>query len=410
MFGSRILEVAIGVIFVYILVSIICSAIREGIEAWLNTRAAYLEYGIRELLHDTKAEGLARSFFNHPLINSLFKQEYKPPEYKQDEPAKPPSIFTSGKNLPAYIPSKNFALALMDIAARGPQTNAVSSHPGSPIISLDSVRANILNINNQAVQRALLTAIDSAQGDLNKAQANIEAWYDSAMDRVSGWYKRSTHWMLFCIGLVVAVGLNINTLTIADYLYQNDGTRAAMVVRAESAAKDPDSQGATYKEALEELNSYDLPIGWSDKQTGQRLWFEPDSKGVWKDWVAPILGWLMTAFAATLGAPFWFDVLNKVMVIRSTVKPREKSQEEGSEDRQNQVPVKLNTANAPRPPAPPAPGGAVAGPAPPQPVAAVPTPVDAESSIDGCDIDFSGEETTPDEELPVATGGVGGEA
>ena len=49
--------------------------------------------------------------------------------------------------------------------------------------------------------------------------------------------------------------------------------------------------------------------------------------------VRMFFGWLMTAFAVMLGAPFWFDMLNKFMVIRSTVKPREKSREEGSEDR-----------------------------------------------------------------------------
>jgi hypothetical protein len=50
--------------------------------------------------------------------------------------------------------------------------------------------------------------------------------------------------------------------------------------------------------------------------------------------IAPLFGWLATAMAVSLGAPFWFDVLNKVMVIRSTVKPHEKSGDEGSEDRQ----------------------------------------------------------------------------
>ena len=83
MFGSAILEVAIGIIFIYLLISIICSAIREGIEAWLKTRAAYLEYGIRELLHDTKAEGIAKSFYNHPLIYSLFADDYKPERIRQ---------------------------------------------------------------------------------------------------------------------------------------------------------------------------------------------------------------------------------------------------------------------------------------------------------------------------------------
>lgn len=71
MLGSQILEVTIGVIFVFILISIICSAIREGIEAWMKTRAAFLEQGIRELLHDKKGEGLAKSFFHHPQNGSI---------------------------------------------------------------------------------------------------------------------------------------------------------------------------------------------------------------------------------------------------------------------------------------------------------------------------------------------------
>ena len=44
------------------------------------------------------------------------------------------------------------------------------------------------------------------------------------------------------------------------------------------------------------------------------------------------LGWLLTALAVSMGAPFWFDLLNKFIVIRSTVKPKEKSPEEKSKD------------------------------------------------------------------------------
>jgi hypothetical protein len=42
------------------------------------------------------------------------------------------------------------------------------------------------------------------------------------------------------------------------------------------------------------------------------------------------VGWLITALAVSLGAPFWFDMLNKFIVVRSTVKPHEKSLEEKS--------------------------------------------------------------------------------
>src|SRR5688572_25336322 len=124
MFGSAMLEVAIGIIFIFILVSLICSAVREGIEAWLKTRAAYLEHGIREILNDKAGTGLAKSFFEHPLIFSLFSENYKP-----GSNSKRPSILANGHSLPSYIPARNFAVALMDIAVRGPKTDDVSSNP-----------------------------------------------------------------------------------------------------------------------------------------------------------------------------------------------------------------------------------------------------------------------------------------
>ena len=98
MFGSAILEVAIGMIFVYLLVSVICSTVREVIEGWLKTRAAYLEYGIRELLHDRNAEGIVRSFYNHPLILGLFTDEYKP-----SSSSKRPGILSRGQIGRAHV-------------------------------------------------------------------------------------------------------------------------------------------------------------------------------------------------------------------------------------------------------------------------------------------------------------------
>jgi len=48
--------------------------------------------------------------------------------------------------------------------------------------------------------------------------------------------------------------------------------------------------------------------------------------------VCSFFGWLITACAVSLGAPLWFDMLNKVIVVRSTIKPHEKSLEERSKD------------------------------------------------------------------------------
>lgn len=327
MFGSEVLDVAIGVIFVFLLVSLICSAIREGIEAWMRSRATHLEQGIRELLHDPGATGLARALYDHPMVSVLYRGKYQPIDTIKGWT----TALTRNKRLPSYIPSRNFALALMDMAARGPSVSAATSDAAANTLSIEQIRQNIATLGSPAVQRVLLTAIDTAEGDLERVQKNIEAWYDAAMDRVSGWYKRTTQALLFVLGLVVAGVLNVNTITIADYLYRDKAARETMVARAQAAAANPQfAERATYESIQTELESLKLPIGW-DRPLPQRS----GSNGKpTTDWVQIIVGLLITAFATTLGAPFWFDLLNKVMVVRSTVKPHEKSPEEASEDKQ----------------------------------------------------------------------------
>ncbi len=113
--------------------------------------------------------------------------------------------------------------------------------------------------------------------------------------------------------------------------------------------------------------------------------------------VAPILGWLLTAFAASMGAPFWFDVLNKVMEIRSTIKPKEKSPEEATQDKQAGTAATLQMRSAS---AGASPGVALfGGPG----GTSLPSPSDGQSGVDGCIAAMS---ATPDEDLPAAEGGV----
>jgi len=124
-------------------------------------------------------------------------------------------------------------------------------------------------------------------------------------------------------------------------------------------APDPAASGAQIERmtnARQTLERVGAPIGWRD-------WTPPPAAGAsasgplalplprqlcqpvdatrcvraqWlgADWWMVVCGWFVTAFAVMLGAPFWFDMLGKFMVIRSTVKPHEKSPEEGSVDRQ----------------------------------------------------------------------------
>lgn len=321
MLGSPILDVAIGLVLVFLLLSIIASAVREWIEALLRSRAVQLERGIRELLADPTGTGLASALYRHPLISSLYRGGYDGEK------------ITSGRfapyhsNLPAYIPKENFALAMMDLVVRGTDvTNPLTARAGAMRIEVGSVRAQVATLQNPAVQRVLLTALDTAGGDLNQLRRNLEDWFDGAMDRVAGWYKRESQYFLIVIGLVLAVAGNVDTIAVGRYLYANKGARDAMVAQAGVVARDSAQLARSPDFIARELAAMHLPIGWT--RPGVPLTSAYVASQAATGW----LGWILTAFAISFGAPFWFDLLNRFVVVRSTVKPREKSGDERSKD------------------------------------------------------------------------------
>jgi hypothetical protein len=321
MFDSAALDVSIGLILVYIVLSLMSSAITELFEGWLKHRAIDLEKGMRELLADSNGTGLAKSLYDHPLISSLFQGHYDPSKLG---------------NLPSYIPSRNFALALMDIAlpAQGATpsgaSGAVAAAPNATGIA--ALRSAVSSIHgNDSVKRALLTLIDSAGNDITQVRTNIEQWFDTAMDRVSGWYKRRKQFWIFVIGLIVALVMNVSTVTVATALWTNKTMRDSLVAAANRyVAQTGGDARLTPKQQLdhevEDLQSFRLPIGWTLPASQSR---DTDLLSIVNKnpdiWLERVLGWLLTACAVSFGAPFWFDLLGKVSIVRSTIKPQEKS-------------------------------------------------------------------------------------
>jgi hypothetical protein len=325
LFGSVILDVAIGLILVYLLLSLIATAAREGIESMMKSRAVLLERGIRALLDDSSGSGFTTRLYEHPLISSLFLGAYEPLARRR-----------TGANLPAYIPTGLFVQALLDLALRPAVPAPYVATQTDVRLTTDTLRVSIERIDSPAVRRALHSAVDSAQGDIDRVRSSLANWYDGTMDRVSGWYKHQTQWILLAIALAMAIIIDVDTLRIGQHLYKSPAQRAVAVAMAARVAADTtfrasrvDSAGA--ERALAHLDSLELPILWKGVQ--------PNASGIVHHVADSALGWFVTALAVSLGAPFWFDLLNKFMVIRSTVKPREKSPEEASEDRQKPKPA-----------------------------------------------------------------------
>jgi hypothetical protein len=231
---------------------------------------------------------------------------------------------------------------------------------------------------------------------VSKFRTNLESWYNAAMDRASGWYKKYTQTLLLMIGLALAVTFNVDSIRVARALWTDKDVRQGMVNAAsEYARQHPDSQSAngaaqegkkvfdaaelktqmqaTANQFNDAATANLLPVGWKapDVWTRRRQNFLHHplvSVGHGLGWLGYaytwqlMLGWFMTAVAISMGAPFWFDTLNKFMVVRGTVKPAEKSGPEGSKD--SAAPVQpqamVNPAGAPAPapaPAPNADGG-----------------------------------------------------
>lgn len=311
MFGSELLDVAIGMAFVFLLLSLICSALNELLETGLRNRASDLANGIKELLG--KDTGLVEKLYNHGLIFGLYRGTY-------DEALK-------NKTLPSYIPSKNFATAVASIL--GPDSGAIPS--------ADDIRNSIVKIQNAQVKSALLTLFNNANSDLEAFRKGIEGWFNSAMDRVSGWYKRRTHIIIFCFGFVIAVAMNVNSISLAQDLWVSKAKRDALVGAAQGylqnhpapapSSSNPPASASTLDSGLQanidQLQKAGIVLGWN--RTLLQTFRETPLL-----WLAALLGWFLTASAASLGAPFWFDLLSKIAVLRSTITPGQKTAPAGS--------------------------------------------------------------------------------
>jgi hypothetical protein len=386
--GTAIMDVAIGIVFVYLFLSLICTVVNEGIASIFSLRAKNLVRGINSLFSDSKiADGrhFVDAIYAHGLVRGLFPDP-SPAELKKaaslvagssadqppapDAPAQKPMADHAAAGLPfvvamiekkmkvglpSYIPTRTFATALTDVIAPPDPNNPKPR-------SLEEVRQAIAKLPESPAQQALLSVVASTQKDVAEFQEKVENWFNDSMDRAAGWYKRRAQKILLGIALVVTLVMNVDTIKLAQSLWSDPVARQGMVDLAQTYAtehKNPNpaepkqgaQQGTTVSAAgtgteapsqapapqqtvptqddddrIKQLTALGqkLPFPWGWQKTPE--WSSPSY------WMTSAVGWLITTLALSLGAPFWFDILNKFMVVRSTVKPQEKSQTEKSKD------------------------------------------------------------------------------
>jgi hypothetical protein len=295
---------------------------------------------LREAYPDEIA-GLAQAFYNHSLIKSL---------------SRPGSH-------PSYVPAHTFAMVLIDILGNSLQAptpsegGADSGGTDGKEKKLDDIKLSIAALPNGDIKRVLLTLMAAGDNQLSSFQRSLEAWFDDAMDRVSGWYKTRAQVVTVIVALGITIFANADTVKIAQTLFLSPVLRAAIARDVAVAGTRQTSEGPQEPPDLSAREKADLGelIGWSSEfQTFHFMKAEGKTQAeiesarnddtfpgldlirdrglLWR-WLANVvpvhlLGWFLTGVAVSLGSPFWFDTLNRFMNIRAAgTAPNEKGQD-----------------------------------------------------------------------------------
>jgi len=191
---SAVIEVVIGLSFLYAVLSVIASCVNELVSSAFALRAKTLEKGVANLLANPEE---AAAIYEHHVIRSLFRSNRRP----------------------SYIPSETFALALLDTKVK-PAVGVVTDQ-------VAAITSTIHDLPAGRVKDTLDILWRDAKHDADRLRKGVEAWFDDTMERVSGWYRRLIQVILLGIALTIAVTLNIITLTVAQRLWTDGPLRAA---------------------------------------------------------------------------------------------------------------------------------------------------------------------------------------
>lgn len=353
---TTIIQVAIGMMFIWVLLAMITSAISDWISQIFKWRANLLEESIRNILVDDK---LAEQFYTHPLIKALHS--------------------AGGKRKPAEIPNRQFASVVFDMLMKaGTKESVVHKHkdiydnlrasveqlkllaenaPAQPaqnlgfwqkIIEFFSKSKNKImgfflkpkktNIEAEPKDLSSITAevhpnnmsslavvldtlwIDLKKGDdeMGQARKRLETWFDDAMQRLGGAYKRKAQISSLIIGIALAFALNADALAIANKLWTEPLVREAVVAQAENFQLPTDQQEqdpqADAKKYINQLQGLSLPIGWTPDNIPARQNEDGTvNKNFVSGWLLKLGGILLSGIGAAQGAPFWFDLMRKLL-------------------------------------------------------------------------------------------------
>ncbi len=288
MFGSTVLDLAIGLIFTFLIISLITSTATEALASASGWRANTLLQGIKDLLNDQNFTGLALSLYNHGLINPQANGIAKT---LNDLTAKP-----------SYIDAKQFATALIELTGISSGVTLPVSQERVDAVVTDLKGKINASVSDDQLKQVLNGIVERAGGDINKINSGISDWFNQSMERVAGVYKRKTQLWTIVIALILTIAFNLDAVRVALALWDQPMLLKSLPQLASSVSP---------TDALKQFQGVGLPFGWDNDAI---TYFKDTTNG--PHWIFAIAGWIVTALSALFGAPFWFDALQKFVQLR----------------------------------------------------------------------------------------------
>jgi hypothetical protein len=224
--------------------------------------------------------------------------------------------------------------------------------------------------------RRAQTRVQQSEDQVNQFRDEVATWFDRSMSRASGVYKRNAKGVAILMGLFLAAATNADTFHIFNRLSSDDSLRRLVVDRAsqlnlnaENSPRFSSQLEALKNETDTVLREIAFPITWNSVNLGRQLdcpvnpistlpaqnipISEPiQTRQQWNELyrsclntnqasdqasdipvpaqvaqimfyrplgvLRMILGWAVSAIAIAMGAPFWFDLLNRLVNVRNT--------------------------------------------------------------------------------------------
>ncbi len=329
-------DLLIGLGLIYFLLSLIATCAQEivaGVFAW---RGTYLSKGIDVILDNSgsaalRFDGLRDWLTAHftPRAGKTVAAAFHEKVAAGTQPPSPvlqrvldvqhhPLLRSSPTTLPSYVPARNFSTALLGALRDGSQS-----------LLFTQVEQTIEALPAGDLKTTLTLFVQDSAGDIDAFRARLETWFDDAMDRMSGAYKRLTQYVMLVLGFILAASLNVSTPHVIRLLWETPSLRSVIVAQASRAAADAPSRPLPQVDALRvqlaDFEARQFPVGWAcwdeDAAPTSASRTCPDTRLRPRRLAWYILtslpGWIMTAIAVSLGAPFWFDLLQNLMNIRN---------------------------------------------------------------------------------------------